>query len=454
MGLPRITGLAVGLLWALAAPSPVYAQTDPLAVFACERAHGEARHGDAAVLCRPLAEAGSAEAQAIMGALHQNGQAVVRDYAEAARWFELSARQGHVEAQFNLAALYNYGAGVTRDLVEAYAWYELAANAGNSDAAAGRALVEKRLSPGLIDEAKDRAAEFNRAINAAARAAQEPALTAAPPAPTAPTDEAGSDLQTMVDDLRAITDQAPTDRSGDFGLLERLRDLAWVYDRPWGVVLLNDNFGDINFTADSVWTVASGKFSIDARYGLRNRVTPPTKIDFGSDGNAVVKLFGAILGSITKKNSGGQAQASRAEIHSRLAIGDVFSVDIQIGVFSKATEGSGFEFGVYSGARRDVGYRLVYGSGATPSLTLVRLANGRVSTIARTALKAGLEDGSYHHITLRRGRDGAMEALVDGVPVMSGIDRAAPGGSFEGITLINLGGDYAFRRVSVMGSGR
>ena len=144
MRLPRTTGLAIGLIGLLAAPLPAHAQADPLAVFACERAYGETRHGDAAALCRPLAEAGSADAQAIMGTLHQNGQAVARDYAEAARWFDLSARQGHVEAQFNLAALYNYGAGVARDLVEAYAWYDLAADAGNGDAAAGRALVEKR----------------------------------------------------------------------------------------------------------------------------------------------------------------------------------------------------------------------------------------------------------------------------------------------------------------------
>ena len=143
MTMPRTTGLAIGLLWALAAPLAAHAQTDPMAAFACERAYGEARHADAAELCRPLAEAGSADAQAIMGALHRTGQAVARDYGEAARWFDLAARQGHVEAQFNLGALYNYGAGVARDLVEAYAWYELAANAGNGDAAAGRALVEK-----------------------------------------------------------------------------------------------------------------------------------------------------------------------------------------------------------------------------------------------------------------------------------------------------------------------
>ncbi|MCH7555460.1 MAG: sel1 repeat family protein, partial [Proteobacteria bacterium] len=302
MRLPRTTGLAIGLIGLLAAPLPAHAQADPLAVFACERAYGETRHGDAAALCRPLAEAGSADAQAIMGTLHQNGQAVARDYAEAARWFDLSARQGHVEAQFNLAALYNYGAGVARDLVEAYAWYDLAADAGNGDAAAGRALVEKRLTPEQVTQAKGRAAEFNRAITAAARAAGEPAATAALPAPLG---EAGSDLQTMVDELRGITEQAQRERSGDFRLLQRLSDLVWVYDRPWRVALLIDNFGDGNFTANPVWTVASGKFSVDPRYGLRNRVTPPPRFEFGSDGNTEVKLFGAILGSITKQKTGG-----------------------------------------------------------------------------------------------------------------------------------------------------
>ena len=205
MIMPRITALAIALLWA----STAQGQTDPMAAFACERAFDEGRYTDAAALCQPLAEAGSADAQAIMGALHQSGQGAVRDYGEAARWFELAARQGHGEAQFNLGALYNYGAGVSRDLSEAYVWYELAANAGNSDAAAGRALVEKRLTPDQIDLARSRAGEINRAIVAARTpVAVESAATAALPAPAG---EGGDDLQAMVDQLRAIADDAVRD---------------------------------------------------------------------------------------------------------------------------------------------------------------------------------------------------------------------------------------------------
>ena len=446
----RNVSFALGLLWLLAAPA--HGQTDPQAVFACERAYGEARHADAARLCRPLAEAGSADAQAIMGTLYQSGQGVSRDYGEAARWFNLAARQGHVVAQFNLGALYNYGAGVNRDPVEAYVWYELAANAGNSDAAAGRALLSRNLTAAQIDQARSRAADLYLTMNTAA----EPTETAVLPPSSG---EAGTDLQAMVDQLRTITDRATRDRSGDYRLLQQLRDLAGRYDRPWRFTLLNDNFADGNFTANPIWTVASGRFSVDARYGLRNRVAPPTRIDFGSgsqsDSEAAVKLFGAILGAVTKKQTGttGQ-QASRAEIYSRRVISDAFSAEVEVGAFTKAVEGGGFEFGVYRGARRDSGYRLIYSQGAAPSLTLVRLSPGGVSTIARTALAKGLEDRAYHRLTLRRGADGAMDALLDGATVMTGNDRVAVSQPFEGLTIVNRGGEFAFRNVIVMGSGQ
>ena len=441
-------GALLGFLWLFAAPA--HAQTDPMAAFACERAYDEARHDDAAELCLPLAEAGSADAQAIMGALHQSGRGVARDYGEAARWFEKAARQGNSEAQFNLGALYNYGAGVARDLGQAYVWYELAANAGNSDAVAGRALVEKRLSPDQITQAQSSAAEIEQAIVAArAPVAEVPAATAALPPPTG---EGGDDLQAMVGQLRAIAEQAKRDRSGDYRLLQQLRDLANLYDRPWRVSLLDDNFGDGNFTANPAWSVASGKFTVDARYGLRNRVTPQTKIDLGSD-DAAVKLFGAILGAVSKKKTG-QQQATQAEIHTRLAISDAFTLAVEFGAFTKAVEGGGFEFGAYRGLRRDGGFRLVYSQGAAPAMALVRLSRGGVSTIARATLAKGLEDSAYHRITLRRGRDGAMDVLLDGAEVMTGNDPTAPGAPFDGVTLINRGGEYAFRSVAVMGSAQ
>ncbi len=49
------------------------------------------------------------------------------------------------------------------------------------------------------------------------------------------------------------------------------------YDWPWRSELLLDDFSDGNFTADSAWTVISGKFWVDASLGLRSSVQPRPK---------------------------------------------------------------------------------------------------------------------------------------------------------------------------------
>ena len=47
-----------------------------------------------------------------------------------------------------------------------------------------------------------------------------------------------------------------------------------------------------------------------------------------------------------------------------------------------------------------------------------------------------------------------MDALVDGVAVLSGVDTGVADAPFEGFTLINRGGEFAFRRIAVKGSSR
>lgn len=275
--------------------------------------------------------------------------------------------------------------------------------------------------------------------------------------PLLPTEEGDSELQSMVDQLRAIAEQAKRDRSADFRLLQQLGDLAGRYDQPWRITLLEDSFADGDFTANPAWAVASGNFNVDSRYGLRNRVIVQTRIDFGSggqnEGQAALQLFGALLGGIAKQQSGGgQEPASRAEIHTGLAISEAFSATLEFGVISKAVEGGGLSFGVYRGAGRDTGYRLLYSQGRAPSLTMQRLSPAGISTIASVPLAKGFEDGAYHRITLRRGQGGIMEGLIDDVAVLSGTDPALQAAPFDGFTLINRGGEFAFRRVTVMGS--
>ena len=257
----------------------------------------------------------------------------------------------------------------------------------------------------------------------------------------------------------AVKKKAKKDGGADQSLLRQLDDLAGLYDRPWRVTLLAESFADGDFTADPVWSVASGRFSVDSRSGLRNRAGRPARADFGSDeqngGDAAAQLFGAILSGIVGQQTGDRRdEAPRAEIHTRLAISDAFTAEVEFAGFTAPAEGGGFEFGVYWGNYRDRGYRLVYSQGAEPSLALLRLLKGGVSTIARTALAQDLEDGAYHRITLRRGRGGVMDALVDGEIVISGVTSITGGKPFAGLTLINRGGDFAFRGVTVMGTNQ
>ena len=82
----------------------------------------------------PMAENGHAYAQTLLGSLYQNGEGVVQDYVEAARWYRLAAEQGIAGAQSNLGIMYHQGQGVLQDYAEAARWYRLAAEQGVAEA--------------------------------------------------------------------------------------------------------------------------------------------------------------------------------------------------------------------------------------------------------------------------------------------------------------------------------
>jgi TPR repeat protein len=59
-------------------------------------AYNRSDYGTAIGLLRPLANQGNADAQNILGTMYDYGHGVVRDHAEATRWYLLSAGQGNV----------------------------------------------------------------------------------------------------------------------------------------------------------------------------------------------------------------------------------------------------------------------------------------------------------------------------------------------------------------------
>jgi TPR repeat protein len=82
------------------------------------------------------AERGNASAQASLGYMYYRGalvgERVFRDDAEAILWWQKAADQGHAGAQYSLGFMYRTGQGVSRDDVKAAEWYQKAADQGHA----------------------------------------------------------------------------------------------------------------------------------------------------------------------------------------------------------------------------------------------------------------------------------------------------------------------------------
>ena len=104
----------------------------------------------------PLAEAGDAAVQNMLGTMHFEGLGVRQDYAEAIKWFKLAAEKGIVEAQIQLGSMYYSGSGVLQDYVEAIKWYRQSALKGS---AVGQHLVSR-----MYYEGKGVAQDYDEAM--------------------------------------------------------------------------------------------------------------------------------------------------------------------------------------------------------------------------------------------------------------------------------------------------
>ena len=69
-------------------------------------------------------------AQFGLGWMHENGEGVTKDAAEALRWYRMAADQGHPGACDKVARFYDGGLGVAEDKAEAVRWFKRAVKAG------------------------------------------------------------------------------------------------------------------------------------------------------------------------------------------------------------------------------------------------------------------------------------------------------------------------------------
>ncbi|GEM_PF-629499 len=112
-------------------------QGDPQAQFSIGRLYDKGtgvkqNYAEAAKWYRLSATQGFATAQASLGIMYMLGQGVIQDDNEAIRWVRLAANQGLAPAQYLLGLMYENGQGVTQNEVEAVKWYRLSADQGNA----------------------------------------------------------------------------------------------------------------------------------------------------------------------------------------------------------------------------------------------------------------------------------------------------------------------------------
>ncbi|MFV2058929.1 MAG: tetratricopeptide repeat protein, partial [Thiohalomonadales bacterium] len=96
-----------------------------------EKLLDQGEYAKAAEIWWNLAENGDKRAQNLFGELYRKGRGVARNYKQAKKWFNKSARQGYAPGQYNLARLYRVGKGTKKDPKAAAKWFTKAAEQGH-----------------------------------------------------------------------------------------------------------------------------------------------------------------------------------------------------------------------------------------------------------------------------------------------------------------------------------
>lgn len=124
-------------------------------------AYEQGDHAAAMAELRPLAQAGSAEAQYLLGTMYDQALGVARDPTRALEWYHKAARQRWSPAQYMLGLIYAVGQqGVPQDYVQAHMWFAVAAAQGVVEAARLRDRIKAQMTPAQVLEAQREAGYF------------------------------------------------------------------------------------------------------------------------------------------------------------------------------------------------------------------------------------------------------------------------------------------------------
>ena len=281
--------------------------------------------------------------------------------------------------------------------------------------------------------------------------------SARPPSQTKP--GANANMDRMLGELGKLIDEAERGRAADPRFLSDLRDLARRHAWPWRRRVAFDDFADGNISSGPAWRIINGDFLVSAERGLHTKYVPaaprPTTRNQqpSQDDRDVGKaLLRGLLRQMVKRDRKAPARPATAptgpsEIGLSAPIPNSFAVRLTLESVSAAN--GRLEFGVSQGGRT-LGYRLAYNPGARPTLELLRVGSRGSAVIETARPNTRLEDGKPHTVLLTRDATGELAVSIDGKEVMRITDRGFRD-PFDAFVLINRGGEYMVRSVTIYG---
>lgn len=95
-----------------------------------------------------------------LGVMYEQGSVVPKDYREACRCYKEAAELGNAESQNRLGTMYFEGKGVKQDYIQAQKWFYLAGKSGLQEAVHNVRVLEKKMTPDQIVQAKQLARDW------------------------------------------------------------------------------------------------------------------------------------------------------------------------------------------------------------------------------------------------------------------------------------------------------
>lgn len=288
--------------------------------------------------------------------------------------------------------------------------------------------------------------------------------------------------QELIDQLRAMIREAESARAADPRFLDDLKALANEFDpklaprqaqqqQPQApAVVFQDDFRDGDFTRGVNWSVYQGQFWVEEAVGLRTIVRetgaqPVQQQQTGQQDQQDVDegdLAKAIIGDLlnrTLNNDGDRQQDTQnqqqpsdqrflgpAEIRAWADIPNTFTARLEI--TSRERTGA-LRFGPMQGRNAEgPGYHVQYRPADRDALKLIVVSSRGERQIGVYTRGLRLEDGRLHVIELTRTSRGQMTVSLDGTPLIS-VDDNSLRDPFQSFVMVNHGGDYAFRNISI-----